>query len=294
MCAGFASAVLLVPMAQGSTSLVYVSAKITKTPVGYALTIKNAGDEPVKCFKFTLAPRVRATGIGTPPAGWQVGAPTPPPSPALVGKGEPGIPPGGTGVFPFRTDVTYPLDAGGTIAVSSDCKADFSFEVSGPSAPCMCDKLTVQIRGVDIVQATPTHLSIDLPITWDMECTGGAGKCTGELNVAPTVEDRRSGLRVKRLKGTSRTGKVSCKGSCQRGNGANVRFRISGGASFGSGKLGKSVRTISVEVDRFCERERAPLIFDIALGSDASGPYIDPKKSDLNGNGIADGKEKKR
>jgi hypothetical protein len=49
--------------------------------------------------------------------------------------------------------------------------------------------------------------------------------------------------------------------------------------------------SITIEVDRFCSGEKGPLIFDLVLRPGTG--ELHRRRSDLNGNGIADGLTRK-
>ena len=292
------------------------TATITGSGTSWSLTIANTGTEAIKCWRYTFPPGIQATAIRNSPTGWQVGGNKPPPAPILGGRSDAGIAPSGRATFGFTTTRAFDTgrrlsgvsaDPPGITAGSTDCVSDFNIPTDYGSSPpppqpkpkpCKCKTLDVEIpvlRHPEIVRSTAGGLSIDFWLKWVMDCTNGAGRCRGTVTASPTVGDRASGLRVKRLKGKNRTGVIDCEGPCSRLNGGNVHFRLLGGANFGEAKLGKSVRVITLEVDRFCSRDLAPRTLDFVFGRDYRGePEIDFEKSDLNGNGIRDGKEKKK
>jgi hypothetical protein len=198
----------------------------------------------------------------------------------------------------------------GIAAISEDCVHDgtaqvaFGTQASPPPPPptpkpkpCKCKTLTVELqhgRLPELVDSTAGRLSIDLWLHWEMDCTKGSGGCEGTITASPSVADKNKGLRIKRLKGKSRGGEITCKGPCFKLNGGNVHFRLAGGANFGEGKLARSVRAITLEVDRFCSKDLAPKVFEFVFSRGTGAPDIDHLKSDFNGNGIPDGDEKKK
>lgn len=91
--------------------------------------------------------------------------------------------------------------------------------------------------------------------------------------------------------------RAKCEGDCaQNRKTRNNDFRTRGGGyltlapPFGK-NFGSDVRSVTVVVERTCRRVLAPKIFEIVFGRDGK---VDRRRSDLNGNGIADGKEKRR
>jgi len=295
---------VLVPLASGARTTVNAIGVISCLGgTNCSLAITNTGNETIHYMQ--LFSKVDITSF-TPPAGWTGGIDSG--NRKHVGASSTqGLASPSNAAFRFTTAQGYPQNAGGQLHVSADGKQDVVVGATGPtSAPpkpkpkpqCRCKTLTAELAfgsKPEIVESTPGHLSIDLTLHWEMDCTDGAGDCKGTITTSPTTADRANGLRLKRLKGRNRTGVIACEGPCTKPNGGNVRFRLAGGANFGSEKLGKSVRVITLEVDRFCSRELAPRTFDLIFGRDELGkPEIDHEKSDLNGNGIRDGREKKK
>ena len=296
---------ILVPSATGARTTVNAIGVISCLGgTNCSLAITNTGNETIHYMQ--LFSKVDITSF-TPPGGWTGGIDSA--NRKHVGASSTqGLASPSNASFRFRTAQGYPQNAGGELHVSADGKQDVVVGATGPTSappkpkpkppPCKCKTLTVELAfgsKPEIVDSTPGHLSIALTLHWEMDCTNGSGRCKGTITASPATSDRANGLRLKRLTGKNRTGAIACEGPCTKRNGGNVRFRLAGGATFGSEKLGKSVRVITLEVDRFCSRELAPRTFDLIFGRDELGkPEIDYEKSDLNGNGIRDGREKKK
>lgn len=89
------------------------------------LTVSNApGGQPIMFLRYVLPQGVQATGIGAPPPGCQVGAPTAPPSPLLIVRCTPPIQPGATTTFRFTTNGVAPKAGdGGTLYGSATGQA---------------------------------------------------------------------------------------------------------------------------------------------------------------------------
>ena len=56
-------------------------------------------------------------------------------------------------------------------------------------------------------------------------------------------------------------------------------------------QFGVEVGAVRITVERFCKRQRVPQTIRIAFNPDGR---ISVRRSDLNGNGVADGKEKRK
>lgn len=294
----------LVPSASGAPPTVNAIGVISCLGgTNCSLAVTNTGNETIHYMQFFA--KVDITSF-TPPAGWTGGIDSNNHKHVGASSTQGLASPSNTS-FRFTAAQGYPQNGGGELHVSADGKQDVVVGATGPTSappppkpkppPCKCKTINVDFEHrskPEIVDSTAGRLSIDLWLHWDMECTTGAGRCTGRVVASPTVQDKNSGLRIKRLKGTNRTGVIKCDGPCSEPiHGGIVHFRMVGGSNFGAAKLGKSVRLITLEVDRFCTRDLAPKTFDFVFGLYGGKPEIDYKKSDLNGNGIADGKEKK-
>jgi hypothetical protein len=103
--------------------------------------------------------------------------------------------------------------------------------------------------------------------------------------VSTTPADRADGLGILTSDAT-----VTCEGLCGEGGVATKRFVVVGGARFAADRLGRAVRTISLEIDRLCAGKRSSTVVDFAFGPNGK---LDLARSDLDGNGIPDGKEKR-
>jgi hypothetical protein len=124
---------------------------------------------------------------------------------------------------------------------------------------------------------------MELLVEWTMTCTKGAGTCTGELTLVPSVRGKRKGIAV-----SSPAGKVACNGPCARTTTRFQRYDVSGGAKWASGKRGRTERLLRLEMNRRCKSAKTDQVFLIAFTRSGG---IDGKLSDLNANGIDDGKE---
>jgi streptogramin lyase len=152
---------------------------------------------------------------------------------------------------------------------------------------CECKELTVAVNTAQdlVVDAGREGLRLQFLLGWKLKCSGGEGNCTGRLLLSPATGDRAEGLRI------DGDTAVSCKARCAETLIAYHKVVLDGGARFGTQRLGKSVRVISLEIDRVCAGTTKTTVVDFAFGGDGK---LDLKRSDLNGNGVADGKEKRR
>jgi len=199
-------------------------------------------------------------------------------------------------IFGFRpktTGVKLTLTGKTTVPVTFEVNAQ---AVAPAPEPCECDSLEV---GLNLRYVTSGRV-VSFDLGWSMECTKGTGRCSGLLTAAITKSDRgkRVLLAVEAKSGKAtvergeRVWRVDCGIECDSGVAAspqgNEDLTIFAPAD---GDFGKTVGSVTVEVDRFCRRELAPKIFRVAFNADG---YISKGRSDLNGNGIPDGKEKQK
>jgi hypothetical protein len=123
-----------------------------------------------------------------------------------------------------------------------------------------------------------------------MRCTAGSeATCSGSLRLSPTAADRARGLRLVAAK-PPRSSTFVCMGLCGGSAYKNSKkYSLIGGSSFGTEALGRTVKTLSLEVDRICSGKVTSQVIDFAFDSRGR---LDLAKSDLDGNGAADGKRK--
>jgi hypothetical protein len=163
--------------------------------------------------------------------------------------------------------------------------------------PCECDRLQVtRIRPYSAF-VNDRGMRITLFLTWQLRCTDGGGRCRGRVDYAPSAGDRARGLALfrgvgpgRRLRATS----LTCAGPCDKASDGTTTLRLVGGRMFAEEKLGRAVRSVTIEVDRFCGGRRlAPQTFELVFLAGPRGP-LDIPRSDTNGNGIPDGRERQR
>ncbi len=293
--------VSLAPAAdQAASGSVVISGSGTR----WTLTITNAASStgPIKCWRYTFPPGVLATGIGAPPAGWQVGGNRPPPAPILAGRSNAGIAPGQSAAFPIVTD--KPFDTGGppgVAAVSEDCVTDATARVTFASTPkptpCQCDRLDVSLAISDVagLSAQGVGLTIYGRLNWKLVCTGGAGRCEGRIEARPSKPDARKGLKMmtRPLKlHQVQPDNVTCEGNCGKTTANSLKVALSAQTeAFDGSRLGTIVRSVSVDVERTCKRKRPTVTLELVFKRVDGRVRIDRAKSDLNGNEVPDGEE---
>jgi hypothetical protein len=189
---------------------------------------------------------------------------------------------GGTVIVPFTTNVPIPTRAGGEIRYSATCApgSDAVGRATGPEPPpppppCRCESLAARISEVDkLLEARTTHISLKL--AWTLECSGGAGRCSGLLAVRVPRKFRR----------TSVANNLSqpCVGPCGR--------RVSGTRvfSFRSGDPTTRTDSIVLRVRFECAGKTRERIYTMRFRG-KTNEAIDLKRSDLDGNLVPDGKD---
>lgn len=285
-------------LAGGAATIVSGKGEIIGSGTGYRLRITNTGSEPIKCWRLTLPAGVMATAIGTPPSGWQVGAPGPAPQPVLGGQSATGIPPGGSADFPFTTDKGFPPELKSALRISGDCKSDVDAAVTGPSGggstpPPPTPTPTCRCKALEIVDGSyprQGRYDIGFNLEWRLTCTpkGGGGGCRGKIEVVPpTPRGHRFDVVV------PEGGERICKGDCKKPTTGPAFVRIRSVGPFQPrDRKGQSFR---FTLKLFCKRG-AQFVrvgtkgVEIAYAEDGK---FDPKQSDLNANGTPDGDEKK-
>jgi hypothetical protein len=180
-----------------------------------------------------------------------------------------------------------------TFSGRNEIPASFRVDAVAETPPCECDSLDLELE--------PTIYGNDAEATlgfvWDLECTGGRGACRGTFSIAADKAARAEGVdlrfseRSDRIEATRSRDEISatCAGDCEHHPRTSGRANLMVRPPYGK-VLGTGVPSVTVVVERTCKRVLAPKIFEIAF---RAGGRVDERRSDLNGNGIRDGKEKK-
>jgi hypothetical protein len=308
-CGGLA----LVPLATGASSTADATAVIAGSGTSYTLTWTAGGDEALRCMGLILLPGEVPTGA-TGPAEWTIRV-LPLPGDAQgrwvvhATKPPPGLAPGASLAIQFTTQAPLAPNQPREIRFSSTCVvgSDVVKQSTGPTAPprpppppppspkpkpCVCESLEVRL-GSRISSAQEVNLDLD----WALACTKGDGGCQGKLEVELSTASKRANVRLLVVQeGTGRAtgGKwfVDCEGMCFRSRGrktageALVSLIAPAREDFGPRGIG----SVTLEVDRFCKRRLTTKRFRIAFNAEGR---VSLRRSDLNGNGVADGREKR-
>jgi hypothetical protein len=298
------TALLAVAPAQGSGADVNAAGVITGSGKTWTISIQNTGSEPLRCFKFFLAPGVLVTRPGPSPTGWQVGTQ----GQVLFGQSEDGIVIDGKQAFTFSTTVPYPPNAGGKLSVSADCQADAQGTVTGPTVPpatekpCACKSLKWAIgrigefglHATPIKERSQSGMTLRLASKWIMTCTRGTGGCKGALTVTiPPGQQRSLGLRFgdgpKAFRGQT-TAVVICKSKTCETATDTFAFDLLGGPRLGFGKRGVDTDSVTLVVSAACGKKRERKQLTIVFGANGRADF---RRSDFNGNDVPDGDEKR-
>jgi hypothetical protein len=207
---------------------------------------------------------------------------------------EPGQSMSVTGSADAATAGTAHMECASADGVRDVCTGTLSATAEQETPPCECKTLDVFVSSFSSAQVTkPVRGSTSnvLTFNWEMGCSAGTGDdCKGAFTVsAPKRTD------LKRLSPDDPT--VSCAGSCATNdsklNRGKMKFKFVSKGSFDLDKRAGKTSTFSVRkycfgadgTKKLVGRERIRLVF---------GPagFLDRSKSDLNGNGKPDGKEK--
>jgi hypothetical protein len=179
-----------------------------------------------------------------------------------------------------------PADGPFQMFVSDDGKTD-----SGPFAipwagndqgkPCTCKKLTIFASGVSSGQRTNPKGPVlaGMTVNWQLTCTAGKGRCKGTIVALPPA-----GSDVKIIQPA---GPVTCTAPCGKSTRGSFRLKASSANDLDfDNRAGKS---FGFRFRVTCGTKTSVKTVTLAFGPRG---FLDRKKSDLNANGIPDGKEK--
>jgi hypothetical protein len=296
-------ALALVSLASARQNVVTAKITVTGDNGDYIVTFENAATSTgnIRCWRWELGQGAMVTAASR-ADGWRLGLSKPAPAPIVFGQAVPpgeGIPPGGKVQFRILTD--KPFDGNGspgTAAVSEDCRVDAATELvfgspPKPKAPdpepkpkaCVCKDLKTRILAnrSSVTSSSAQGFRMELLVQWTLTCTKGAGACSGQITLVPSVRGKRLGIAV-----DAPAAAVTCKGPCANTTTRFQKYEVSGGARWATGKRGRADRLIRFQLKRTCKSTRLPQTFDVVFNR---GGGIDPRLSDLNGNGIADGRD---
>ena len=272
-------ALLLVPLATGASAVVSATATITGSGTSYRLTVRNTGDEPLKCVGLLLEGVQPTAASG--PAGVLTRVGTFQGRGLVHMQGDLVVAPGAAVTVQFTTNVPISANAGGELRYSSTCAAgsDQISRATGPPPPapppCECESFDARITFVDkYLEEKTTH--IRLKLGWTLECSGGAGRCKGRLTVRVPRKFRRASVEDNLSQ--------PCAGACKGRTSGTRAF------SFRSGNPTTRSDSIVMRVQFECAGEKRERLYTMRFrGRDNT--TIDLKRSDLNGNQVPDAKD---
>jgi hypothetical protein len=302
-CGGLAP----VPFAAGASPTADTSAVISGTGTSYKLIWTAGGNEALRCMGLILLPGEVPTGA-TGPAGWTIRVLTLPGDAqgrwvVHATKPPPGLAPRASLAIRFTTQASLAPNQPREIRFSSTCVvgSDVVKRSTGPTPPppppppkpCRCVSLNVELGRIR--EQAAQRVVVDLE--WALACTKGKGRCTGQLitELSPASKRADVGLSVIQDGSGRATGGrwlVTCEGRCFLSRGreitdaAFVDLRAPPAAEFGP----RGIESVMLEVDRVCTRELTTRRFLVAFNA---GGKVSLRRSDLNGNGVADGREKR-
>jgi len=296
---------VLVAAASATQQVGSGTATITGSGTNWSLTIANTGTEAIKCWRYTFPPGIQATGIETPPSGWQVGGNKPPPAPILGGRSDAGITPNAKATFGFTTTRAFDTgrrlasasaDPPGTTAGSTDCLTDFTIPTdygsSPPPPPPAPKPKTCKCRSLDVTSVAIDRGTADLRlhVNWELQCSKKKGsRCEGKLVVVAPSKKFKIAMQPK-------DGTVACKGRCKRTTTENYATVV---LTFDRDDLGRAFwkgQSFYFKLKTFCKRGStfvANGTQSATIAFDEDGD-LDKVQSDLSANGKPDGDEKKK
>jgi hypothetical protein len=303
------AALTLASASAAREQVVSARAVITGSATSYRITWTNTGDQAILCAGLLLTGVQPTSASG--PAGVLTRVGT------FQGRGlvhmqgnaaTPVVAAGGTAAASFTTNVAIPLNAGGEIRYSATCLpgSDIVGQATGPPAPppppppkkqkpCRCVSLDVELAAN---KSASERTRAVLDQKWTLGCTKGSGHCSGRLITELSSASKRADVDLSVVQdgvGRGRAGKwfVTCDGRCflsrpREISGAGyIDLRPPRGQRFGPG----GITSVTLEVERICRRELTTKRFLIEFNAVGA---INERRSDLNGNGVADGKERKK
>jgi hypothetical protein len=179
---------------------------IARTAEGIGVTIRNTGPDTYNAIRITMVATVHHTGAEM--QGGQCG-PGVSTSDVLCILVTPFGPGQSVTVF-ISTDGPYPDNGGGQVWWSSNGPPG-PFGGPGvlvgppPPRPCACNAITTKVTRTAL--NFTDELRWHFQLVWTMKCTGGAGRCAGQIRIVAA-----NGLRTTLPK--IRT--ISCKGTCAK------------------------------------------------------------------------------
>jgi hypothetical protein len=258
---------------------------IVRTANGIGVAIRNTGPDTYNAIRITMVATVHHTGAEM--QGGQCG-PGISTSDVLCVLITPFAPGQSVTVF-ISTDGPYPDNGGGQVWWSSNGPpGPFAGPgvLAGPSPParlCACKKIDTRVTRTAL--NFTDELRWHFQLVWTMKCTGGPGRCAGLIRIVPPA-----GLKITLPKNVV----ISCKGTCAKK--ASKRLFVGGTSSAPRGlyRKNRKGKTFEFRFLKFCLVGGATVpkgAGEMTVVYDNRG-FTDQKRSDFNGNGIPDGRER--
>lgn len=294
-----AFAVALVSASSSSPRTVVLAGTATFKGSGtqWTMELMNTGTDALRCMR-AFAPTGNSWTSATGPSGTVSQG-------SVFGNAALNVPANGTATFMVATAAPLTQANAPRVNISANCQTDVAASVIvtslTPPAPkvCECKSLRVVAKnysstgGSSATAKPPTVLKLTLH--WFMTCSAGGPQvpltgCAGSFEVLPPPG---TDLKIATPKSS-----VSCTGKCNpklpvTSDGA-VLMRATSVNDLGMDQ--RRGKTMAFRLRLFCNRggQEVPVGTEtISLVFNGAG-FLDKKKSDLNGNKIADGKEKKK
>ncbi len=157
-----------------------------------------------------------------------------------------------------------------------------------PPRPCRCLRLEARIAPSSIHFVNPGEtggMHMELTVAWTMICSTGRGGCAGRFDLLPPQPA--IALRAK-LK--PNLGRINCNGPCGKTLSGTKMFVLTAGRQFGGDRRGRVVKSMQLRLHRECQgKKTTDKVFTFVF--DPRTALVDKKASDLNANGIPDGKK---
>jgi hypothetical protein len=147
--------------------------------------------------------------------------------------------------------------------------------------PCKCRKLSIAASGVSSGQRTHPNgpVLVGMTITWRLTCTAGKGRCRGTVTALPPAGSD--------VKITQPGGAVACTAPC--GTSSTGSFRLKATSANDLDFDNRANESYGFRFQISCSGRTRTKTVTLAFGPRG---FLDRKRSDLNANGIPDGKER--
>ncbi len=291
LLAGSASALRSAPLTTQRATNISLMGYYMITPQGEADgMIQNTGDVAAVGFRI-LAP------ANKPVASASIGGT---PCPQVVGPNafcDYNLPAKATTPFHVRTSVPLTASDGPFMMdATPDNKTSvgpFSIAYVAQPQPKVCQCVALNVVGLGGVNISDPDLKgrvhVRLTLRWTITCSPGAGNCRGSFTITLP-----GGVGAELV--TPEEPSVDCQGECNPDSptyvAGKVKLHFTAGKGLYSGA--RANKSIAIGIAKFCvqDEQSRPVGKERLVVAFGSRGFTDRKRSDLNGNGIKDGKEK--